>query len=126
MFRGDMDRATIVAAMSKNEESDSDQELPSEVPFDHKVTRRSSGTRGPSGTCGPSGTVQHDSLEWTKHNENYSQNHYTLAIASHRRWSRDLKPVPFGLVIRIEDTGAQVPVYIAITNEIDVFVEQRL
>jgi hypothetical protein len=45
MFRGDMDRATVVAAMSRDAESDSDQELPSEVQFDHKVTRRSSGTR---------------------------------------------------------------------------------
>lgn len=112
MFRGDIDRATVVTAMSRDEEIDSDQELPNEVQFDHKVTRRSRGT------------VQHDSLEWTKHHESYSQNHYTLALASHKRWSRDLKPVPFGLVIRIEDTGVQVPIYTAITNEIDVLVEQ--
>lgn len=119
MFRGDMDRATVVAAMSRDAESDSDQELPSEVQFDHKVTRRSRGTRGPSGS------VQHDSLEWTKHNESYSQNHCTRALASHKRWTRDLQPVPFGLVIRIEDTGAQVPIDTATTNEIEVLVEQR-
>jgi hypothetical protein len=100
--------------MSRDEDSDSDYELPSEVQFDHQVTRRSRGT------------VQHDSLEWTKHHESYSQNHDTLALASHKRWSRDLKPVPFGLVIRIEDTGAQVPIYTAITNQIDVLVEQRV
>ncbi len=94
MFRGDMDRATVVAAMPRDEDSDSDHELPSEVQFDHKVTRRSRGT------------VHHDSLAWTKHHESYSQNHYTLALASHKRWSRDLKPVPFGLVIRSEDMGA--------------------
>jgi hypothetical protein len=74
MFRGDMDRATVVAAMSRNAESDSDQELPSEVQFDHQVIRRSRGT------------VQHDSLEWTKHHESFSQIHYTLALASHKRW----------------------------------------
>jgi hypothetical protein len=60
----------------------------------------------------------------TKHHENFSQNHDTLALASHKHWSRDLKPVPFSLVLRIEDTGAQVPIYTAINNEIDVLVEQ--
>jgi hypothetical protein len=36
------------------------------------------------------------------------------------------KARPFALVIRIEDTGAQVPIYTAITTEIDVLVEQRV
>lgn len=88
--------------------------MPSEVQFDHQVNRRSRGT------------VQHDALEWPKHHENFSQNHTTLALASHKRWSRDLKPVPFGLVVRIEDTGAQVPIYTSITNEIEVRVQQRV
>lgn len=114
MFRGDIDRDAVVDAMSRDEESDSDQELPSEVKFNHKVTRRSRGS------------VQHDSFEWTQHNENFSKCHYTLALASHKRWSRDAKPAPFGLVVRIEDTGAQVPIYTAITSEIDVLVEQRV
>jgi len=70
--------------MSRDETSDADQELPSEVQFDHKVTRRSRGT------------VQHDSLEWTKHHEIFSQNLDTPALASHQRWSRAIKPVPFG------------------------------
>lgn len=58
--------------------------------------------------------------------EHFSQNHDLLALASHKRWSRDLKPVPFGLVIRIEDTGAQALIDTVITTEIDVLVQQRV
>ncbi|MEZ6136164.1 MAG: S8 family peptidase [Pirellulaceae bacterium] len=114
MFRGDIDQTTVVEAMSRSEDVETDAELPNEVQFDHKITRRSRGS------------VQHDICEWTMHKESYSQNHYTLAIASHQRWDRDIGPTPFAMVVQIEDTGAQVPIYAEIATRLEQPIEQRI
>lgn len=99
--------------MSKPDEDETDAAFLSEIKFDHKITRRSRGS------------VQHDSHEWSQHEASYSENYYTLAIASHKRWQRDVKPIPFAMVVRIEDTGATVPIYSEISNAIDVLVRQQ-
>ena len=105
MFRGDVSRDEITAAMSTITEFETEvdgieeADLPNELAFMHRVTRRSRGT------------VQHDWLEWTQHRAEFSTNHYTLAIASYKRWQRNQLPVPYAVVVRIEDLGGIVPVY---------------
>jgi subtilase family protein len=111
MFRGNVDRDSVVAAMSEavsesdeelpddEEQAGADAELPSELAFRLKVNRRSRGT------------VQHDWHEWTQHKTEYSDGQYTLAIAAYKRWNRAVQPVPVAVVIRIEDLGRAVPVY---------------
>jgi hypothetical protein len=111
MFRGDVDRDEIVSAMSQEvtqsdeerpEESEAEDEaaeLPSEVRFDLGVTRRSRGT------------VQHDRHEWRQHQSEYSDNHYTLAVAAYKRWQRKAEPSPIAIVVRLEEQGRSVPVY---------------
>ncbi len=112
MFRGNIDRNAVVEAMSSSSEEEGedalDVDLPNEVQFEHRITLRSRGT------------VQHDWHDWTQHRVEYSDNHYTLAIANHKRWGRAVKPIPFAVVIRIEDLGATVPIYTEIANAIDV------
>jgi hypothetical protein len=107
VFRGDVPRDEVIHVMSI-EDPDNDtgvQERPNELSFTLGVNRRSRGT------------IQHDALTWT-HNEQFSQGHYTLAIAAYKRWST--KPVPFAVVVRLEDIGKSVDVY----DEVRVAVEQ--
>ena len=119
VFRGDIDRDGIIEAMSKmTDDSGEDTEeeditLPNEVSFEHKVTRRSRGT------------VQHDSCQWKQHRKAYSENHYTLAIACHKRWPRQVGPTPFGVVVRVEDLGGQVAIYNEIANQIELLAEAQ-
>jgi hypothetical protein len=114
MFRGDVDRDAVVDGMSRADDDLSDDDennaLPSELQFSHRVTRRSRGA------------VQHDWCEWTQHREAYSDNHYTLAIAAYSRWQRNTASVPFGIVMRVEDLGATVPIYTPIAAMIDVLL----
>lgn len=109
MFRGNIDRDAVVAAMSKavaesdeelpESDDDSDGELPSELAFRLKINRRSRGT------------VQHDWCEWLQHKAEYSDGQYTLAVVAYKRWIRDVKPMPLAVVIRLEDLGRTVPIY---------------
>lgn len=116
MFRGDVNREEVTAAMSQTVSSEVDEEeeegggldepelfaepeLPNELSFDHKLNRRSRGT------------VQHDTYEWTQHKEAYSENHYTLAVAAFKRWNRNVENVPFAVVVRIEDLGTTAKIY---------------
>ena len=105
MFRGDVSREEVSQAMSASDEDDGgateseDVELPNELQFEHRITRRSRGT------------IQHDWFEWTQHRAEFSSNHYTLAIGAFKRWQRAQSPVPYAVVVRIEDCGATVPVY---------------
>jgi hypothetical protein len=112
MFRGDKNRDEIVDAMSESVE-ESDEEtladlllaeedevpLPEELPFQPSVTKRSRGT------------VQHAVFEWDKHQRRYSDGHYTLAIAAYKRWQRKVDPIPFAVVVRLEDLGRRVEIY---------------
>ncbi len=117
MFRGNFDRDAVVESMSASSEVGGEDavevELPNEVQFEHRITLRSRGT------------VQHDWHDWTQHRVEYSDNHYTLAIANHKRWGRAVEPIPFAVVIRIEDLGATVPIYTEIANAIDVIIESQ-
>ena len=106
LFRGDVNREEIIAAMSRDEtaadqEADEGEEveLPNELKFNHGIMRRSRGT------------VQHDCLEWTQHRDEFSDNHYTLAVAAYKRWSRNVAPVPYAVVVRVEDLGRTTQVY---------------
>jgi Subtilase family len=68
------------------------------------------------------GTVQHDIYEWKEHLEEYSQSHYTLAIASYARWNKKEED-PLAVVVRIEDTTGTVELHSAIKNSVEIEVE---
>jgi hypothetical protein len=126
MFRGDIDREEIIAAMSVQEdgslgdaatESEADAvPFPKELPFRFRVNRRSRGV------------VQHDVFEWLEHREEYSGNNYTLAVAAYEKWHRrQAPPVPLAVVIRIEDTGQAASVYLDIQRIlVELEVQPRL
>ena len=108
MFRGDVDRDEIIAAMSIEDEDneaplddeESDKGLPNELKFELGISRRSRGT------------IQHDICEWSRHKQEYSDNHYTLAVATYEKWGRtNLPAIPCAVVIRLEDTGRKAKVY---------------
>jgi hypothetical protein len=107
IFRGDVERDAIIRAMS--EEIGPDELRPNEIKLKYGVDKRSRGT------------VQHDYFEWFDHKDEYSQNHYTLAIASSEKWKRQASPpVPFAVVVRIQDTSQTVAVY----SEVDRLLNQ--
>lgn len=101
MFKGNIKREEIIAAMSIESEEDDNQvsELPNEVKFKIGINQRSRGT------------VQHDISEWRLHPEEHSEDCYTLAVATYKKWQSNTTPDPFAVVVRIEDTTRQVPVY---------------
>lgn len=105
MFRGDVSREGVIAAMSKPDEDGAEQpDLPEEIPFGPaKYQHRSRGT------------VQHASFEWSTHRSAYSANHYTLAITAYERWARtNPEPVPFAVVVRLEEDSQSTPIYNAV------------
>jgi len=119
MFRGDVDREEIIAAMSV-EDGGSDEEepqRPGELPGKLRVTRRSRG-------C-----VQHDVIEWSRHQAHYSDGTYTLAVASYRKWARKVHPIPYAVVVRLEDTTQTTQdVYVEVQNilaQIEVQAQPR-
>jgi hypothetical protein len=113
MFRGDTPREQIVARMAEGEDEEvdegEDEEAPSELSFKLGILRRSRGA------------IQHDVAEWTLHRPEYSTNHYTLAIASYERWGREKPdPVPFAVVIRLEDDSQSANVYAEVQSALAV------
>ena len=105
MFRGDVDQEDIIQSMSvENDEDDNETvENPKELKFTPGVTLRSRGT------------VQHGVLEWKQHRLEYSTNCYTLAIAAYEKWQRaNPEPVPYAVVVRLEDTTQTAEVYAGI------------
>lgn len=121
MFRGDKSRDEIIEAMSDNvEESDeetggeldleegSDAVLPNELAFRPTFTKRSRGT------------VQHATYTWKQHREEYSDGHYTLAVACFKRWQRNVAPVPIAVVVRLEDLGRSVAIYDEVRAVVEV------
>lgn len=115
MFRGDVAREDVVAAMSRAEEGDSPA-VPEELPFAIGINRRSRGA------------VQHDVTQWKQHRAAYSAHHYTLAIAAFSRWDRNIEPVPYAVVVRLEETTrTAATVYSEVrTALIDLQVQQRV
>jgi hypothetical protein len=110
LFRGDTDREEIVAAMSTEFDDEIPEEDLPELPNEMKNSRFGFNLRS-------RGTVQHDVFEWNRHQREYSANHYTLAIASFERWNRSRpEPVPYGLVVRLEDQTSSAKIYTEIQN----------
>ena len=97
MFRGDVDQEEIIRSMSIEEDSPEQAERPTELPYTIGVQAHSRGT------------VQHDVITWQQHQERYSTGNYTLAIAAYKKWAR--APVPYAVVVRLEDTTRSAFVY---------------
>ena len=120
MFRGDVDREEIIAAMSieEGEDNDAEPERPNELPGIMGVNRRSRG-------C-----VQHDIIEWRRHQNRYSAATYTLAVAVYQKWTRKVAPVPYAAVVRLEDmTRTADQVYAEVQNilaRIEVQAQARI
>lgn len=110
MFRGNINRDDVVAAMSQEvsqtdedigDETDEQEtaDLPSELKCQFGLMRRSRGT------------IQHDCHVWKQHRADYSDGHYTLAVAAYKRWSRKVEPSSLAVVVRLEEIGQSVHVY---------------
>ena len=103
LFRGDVDREAIVSFMSSeggDDDSTAGSENPGELSGEYKIRLRSKGT------------VQHDVFEWHEHRASFSASNYTLAIASYEKWKRTrAEPVPYAVVVRLEDRSLTAPVY---------------
>ncbi len=106
MFRGDVSREEIIAAMSIEDGSDGDAqpERPDELHGTLGVTLRSRG-------C-----VQHDIFEWNRYQAHYSAGTYTLAVAAYKKWTRKTSEVPYAFVVRLEDTTRATQVYTEVQN----------
>ena len=106
LFRGDVNKDEIIAAMSLEEEGDSEPvHRPNELKGRIGVNLRSRGA------------IQHDIFEWTDHRPEYSANHYTLALAAYEKWGRqNPEPIPYAAVVRLEDTTRNVKIYTEIKN----------
>ena len=118
MFRGDVSRDDVVAAMSRPDDDESEQpDLPNEMPFGPSTYQQRS-----------RGTVQHAWFEWSNHRATYSANHYTLAITAYERWGRSTPdPVPFAVVVRLEEESQTTEVYTAVQQAlIELQVRSRV
>lgn len=66
-------------------------------------------------TCRSRGTIQHDVFEWVQHKKEYSQGDHTLVVAANpnSQWKgkgRLKEPVPYSVVVHIEDESRSVPI----------------
>ncbi len=107
LFRGDVTKETIINYMSAEddeEEANGQQiERPGELKGALGITIRSRGT------------IQHDVFDWTRHQDNYSADTYTLAVAAYEKWGRNNPAaVPYAVVVRIEETTHTAKIYNAI------------
>ena len=105
-FRGNIDRDEIISAMSIESEDADPPPIPNEIPNPKiGISLRSRGT------------TQHDIYEWSAHQREYSANFYTLAIAAYEKWGRpNPDPVPYAIVVRLEDTTRTCNIYTEIQN----------
>lgn len=113
MFRGDVSHEDVIAAMGEESEPDGDEEddqseqpengpTPKELKFAPGIKRRSRGV------------VQHGVFEWIQHLPEYSDHGYTLAVGSYEKWGRregQAPPLPYAVVVRLEDLGRTVNIY---------------
>jgi len=126
VFRGDGSRDAVVAAMSANEdendtqdESDAEEidqgEELKELKFELGITKRSRGS------------IQHDVAEWSVHKAEFSTHNYTLALTAFEKWGRtNLSPVPFAVVVRLEDTSQTVNIFTEVDNAfVAIEIESR-
>jgi hypothetical protein len=111
MFRGDVQQNDVIEAMSiaDDEENIAREAAEKELLFQPGITLRSKGS------------VQHAVFEWTLHREEFSQNQYTLALASSEKWGRVNPPdVPYAVVVRIEDLSRSCEVQAHVRAAIEV------
>lgn len=91
LFRGNINREEIIAAMSNEAEDIEQPEMPNEM-SNPKIGL----------TLRSRGAIQHDVYEWNRHRREFSTGLYTLAIAAYEKWGR--ATVPYAVVVRLEDT----------------------
>jgi len=126
MFRGDVPREQVLTGMSRTDDADlqvavdsassmpisedtEEEDGPKELQFSLGVTLRSRGT------------VQHDKCEWTVHKSDYSAGPYTLAVAAYERWGRTKpNPIPFAVVVRLEEETRSAEVYASVRASLEV------
>lgn len=121
MFRGDKDRDEIVETMS--EPVDESDEVTLEEMFldDQEETTRPNELKfRPTFRQRSRGSVQHASYQWSQHKKEYSDGHYTLAVAAYKRWQRKVENVRYAVVVRLEDLGRNVPIYVPVRTRIEV------
>jgi Subtilase family len=119
LYRGDVKAEDVVKAMSFEEESEKKKQDPGSAAEDDKDAKGPNDMKGEIGiNLRSRGTVQHDIFEWTTHKESYSECSYTLAIAAFERWNRTTTaaPVPFAVVVRLEDLTRSAEVYAEVSN----------
>jgi hypothetical protein len=117
MFRGDINQDAVISAMSVDDDNDKEYRKPldQELDFNPGINLRSRGT------------VQHATHEWSAHQEEYSKNHYTLALASFERWGRaNADEIPYAVVVRLEDLTQSCQVYQFVLNMIEVPLQATL
>ena len=123
MFRGDKSRDEIVEAMSESvEESDGETLADLLLPDEEETPRPKELDFRPSYKVRSRGTVQHAVFQWGRHQRVYSVGHYTLAIAAYKRWQCKVEPIPFAVVVRLEDLGWRVEIYNRIRIGLEVEV----
>ncbi len=117
VFRGNTSREEVIAGMSAPEEDETrqpvenadaspeDAEGPDELKFSLGKTRRSRGV------------IQHDIAEWSIHKAEFSEHNYTLAVTAIEKWGlSNPQPVPFAVVVRLEDTSETTEIYNEVEN----------
>jgi hypothetical protein len=120
MFRGNVPRDDVIEAMALEEISNdtsnpndlesedskgNDEESPKEIKFEFGVRLRSRGV------------IQHDVHTWKRHTQDYSSGHYTLAVSAYEKWGRaNPGSVPYAVVVRIEDSQGDIPVYAEVSK----------
>jgi len=93
-----------MSAEERDESAEREPEKPGELQGRLGITLRSRGT------------IQHDMIEWTRHQERYSEQTYTLAITAYKKWETTVASVPYAVVVRLEDTNESTHVYSAVQN----------
>jgi len=104
MYRGNVDKEDIIQSMSIEGDEDDEETAKKQKDLDFI----------PGINLRSRGTVQHGVYEWKQHKLEYSQNCYTLAIAAYQKW--DNQPVPYAVVVRLEDTTQTAQVYAEVQN----------
>ncbi|MCF4969363.1 S8 family peptidase [Nostoc sp. CMAA1605] len=118
MFRGDVEREDIKKEMSLEEDELGFEDINNEISVDEGEADSPKELRFQLGvTLRSRGTVQHDVFEWKIHRQEHSENFYTLAIAVYEKWGREnANPVPYAVVVRLEDTTQSAPIYAEVQN----------
>ena len=127
MFRGDVPREHILTTMSRAEDEDLQvaSDSASSAPISEEDTEEEDGPKELQFSLGVTlrsrGTVQHDKCEWTVHKTGYSTGPYTLAIAAYERWGRTKpNPIPFAVVVRLEEETRSADVYARVRASLEV------